>query len=75
VSYEKIGDVLKAQGKLQEATNDYQQELAITEQLVERDKSNVGWQRTGLELAESYAGADRESLINALQNALDGSNQ
>ena len=31
--------------------------------------------RTGLELAESYAGADRESLVDALQNALDASNQ
>jgi hypothetical protein len=26
-------------------------------------------------LAESYAGADRESLVDALQNALDASNQ
>ncbi|HZC36431.1 MAG TPA: hypothetical protein VE242_12495 [Chthoniobacterales bacterium] len=31
--------------------------------------------RAGLELAESYAGADRESLINTLQNALNASNQ
>ena len=45
VSYERVGDVLVAQGKLQEALDDYQQCLVISKRLAEQDKSNSGWQR------------------------------
>jgi hypothetical protein len=34
-----------AQGKLQEALDDYQQCLVISKRLAEQDKSNSGWQR------------------------------
>ena len=40
-----LGDVLVAQGKLQEALEDYQQYLAIAKRLAEQDKTNSGWQR------------------------------
>jgi hypothetical protein len=46
VSYEKVGDVLNAQGKLQDALDLFQQELAIDKRLAEQDKSNAVWQRT-----------------------------
>jgi tetratricopeptide (TPR) repeat protein len=105
VSYEKVGDVLKAQTRFPEAMDVYQRSLNIRRTLADQDRFNAGWQRdlivsyyragtcmakiegednadqaikflrTGLELAESYAGADRESLVDALQNALDASNQ
>jgi tetratricopeptide (TPR) repeat protein len=45
VSYEKVGGVLEAQGKLQEALDSYQQSLNIRRTLAEQDKSNAGWQR------------------------------
>jgi predicted negative regulator of RcsB-dependent stress response len=45
VSYQKVGDVLVAQGKLQEALEAYQQTLAIMKRLAEQDKTNSGWQR------------------------------
>jgi hypothetical protein len=37
--------VLVAQGKLQEALETYQQDLAIMKRLAEQDKTNSGWQR------------------------------
>src|ERR1700738_216010 len=40
-----LGDVLVAQGKLQEALEVYQQSLAIFKRLAEQDKTNSGWQR------------------------------
>src|SRR6202051_1925348 len=44
-SYGNVGDVLEAQGKLQDALDAYQQELAIAKRLAEQDKSNSEWQR------------------------------
>ena len=41
----KVGDVLAAQGKLPEALDAFQQSLAISKRLVDRDNSKVGWQR------------------------------
>ena len=45
MSYQKVGGVLVAQGKLQEALDAYQQSLRIRQILAEQDKSNSGWQR------------------------------
>ena len=46
-----LGEVLVAQGKLQEALDAYQQDLAIAKRLAEQDQSNEGWQR---DLGVSY---------------------
>jgi hypothetical protein len=46
-----LGDVLVAQGKLQQAVEDYQQDLAIMKRLAEQDKTNSCWQR---DLSVSY---------------------
>ena len=43
--------MLVAQGKLQEALEAYQQDLAICKRLAEQDKTNSGWQR---DLSVSY---------------------
>jgi hypothetical protein len=45
VSYEKVGGVLEAQGKLQDALDACQQSLKIRQALVDQDKSNASWQR------------------------------
>jgi tetratricopeptide (TPR) repeat protein/class 3 adenylate cyclase/tRNA A-37 threonylcarbamoyl transferase component Bud32 len=47
-----LGDVLVAQGKLQEALEAYQRDLAISKRLTEQDKTDSGWQG---DLAVSYA--------------------
>ena len=39
-----VGDVLLAQGKLQDALDIYRQSLAIAERLAEQDASNSNWQ-------------------------------
>ena len=51
VSYNKIGDVLVAQGKLDEALKAYRDGLAIAERLAAADRSNTQWQR---DLSVSY---------------------
>jgi hypothetical protein len=43
VSYEKVGNVLVAQGSLAEALKSYQASLAIREGLAKSDRSNAGW--------------------------------
>ena len=45
VSYERIGDVQRAQGDLAAALRSYQASLAIRERLAEADPGNAGWQR------------------------------
>jgi tetratricopeptide (TPR) repeat protein len=45
VSYEKVGDVLVAQGNLPEALRSYRDSLAIRDRLAKADPSNAGWQR------------------------------
>ena len=52
MSYEKVGDVQVAQGKLPDALASYQASLAIRERLAKSDPGNAGWQR---DLAVSYA--------------------
>jgi hypothetical protein len=45
VMYGKVGDVLVAQGKLDEALKAYRDGLAIRERLAAADRSNNRWQR------------------------------
>jgi tetratricopeptide (TPR) repeat protein len=40
-----LGEVLVAQGKLAEALDAYQRDLAIAKRLAEQDKTNAGWQQ------------------------------
>jgi predicted negative regulator of RcsB-dependent stress response len=42
VAYERIGDVLVAQGNLPEALKSYQADLAITDRLAKADPGNAG---------------------------------
>ena len=51
VSYDKVGDVLVAQGNLAEALKSYRDGLAIAERLAKADPGNAGWQR---DLSVSY---------------------
>jgi hypothetical protein len=51
VSYEKIGDVLVAQGNLPDALKSYRDGLAIMDLLAKADPGNAGWQR---DLSVSY---------------------
>ena len=51
MSYNKIGDVLVAQGNLPEALKSYRDGLAIAERLAKADPGNAGWQR---DLSVSY---------------------
>ena len=51
MSYGKIGDVLRAQGKLDEALAAFRADLAISERLAAADPGNTRWQR---DLAVSY---------------------
>jgi len=52
VSFEKVGDVLVAQGTLPEALKSYRDSLAIRDRLGKIDPGNAGWQR---DLAISFA--------------------
>ena len=65
VSYNKIGDVLVAQGKLDEALTAYRDSLAIAERLRQADPGNAGWQR---DLSVSY---DRVGDVLVAQGKLD----
>jgi tetratricopeptide (TPR) repeat protein len=70
-----LGDVLMAQGKLQEAQGSYQKSLPIAKQLAERDKSNAERQR---DLAVIYAKigdcfrnqGDLADALNSYRNSL-----
>jgi hypothetical protein len=45
VSFNKVGDVLVAQGNLPEALKSYRDSLAIRDRLAKSDPGNAGWQR------------------------------
>ena len=45
LSYNRVGDVLMAQGNLAEALKSYQEGLAVADRLAKSDPENVGWQR------------------------------
>ena len=51
VAYQKVGDVLVAQGKLDEALQGYGLNLSTAERLAASDRSNIEWQR---DLENSY---------------------
>ena len=51
VSYERVGDVLVAQGNLPEALKAFRDCLAIRDRLAKADPGNAGWQR---DLSVSY---------------------
>ena len=51
MSYDKVGDVLVAQGNLPEALKSYRDSLAICDRLAKSDPGNAGWQR---DLSVSY---------------------
>ena len=46
VNYEKIADMLVAQGRPQEAPETYHQELTIDKKLVSQDPTNAVWQNS-----------------------------
>jgi tetratricopeptide (TPR) repeat protein len=58
VSYNKVGDVLVAQGNLTEALKSFRDGLAIAERLAKADPSNARWQRdlamSSAKLARAY---------------------
>jgi tetratricopeptide (TPR) repeat protein len=73
VGYERIGDVLVAQGKLQEALEAYQQSLKIRQTLAEQDKTNSSWQ-SDLSVSYQRVGeilAAQGDLVGALKNYRD----
>ena len=45
INLEKVGDVLMAQGKVEEALRTYEESLAIRKSLAEKDPSNAVWKR------------------------------
>ncbi len=51
VSYNRVGDVLVAQGNLPEALKTFRDGLAISDRLAQSDPDNAGWQR---DLSVSY---------------------
>ena len=72
-SYVRVGDVLMTQGKLKDALDAYQQDLAIAKRLSEQDKSNSEWQRN---LSVSYEKVgDGLAAQGKLQEALDAYQQ
>jgi hypothetical protein len=52
LSYEKIGDVLAAQGNLPEGLKSFRDPLAIRNRLAQIDPGNTGWQH---DLSVSYS--------------------
>src|SRR6266567_3475506 len=68
VPYNKVGDVLVAQGNLPEALKSFRDSLAIAERLAKADPGNAGWQR---DLAISYGRvATTEAQTGARDRAL-----
>ena len=51
MSYDRVGDVLVAQGNFPEALKTFREGLAIRERLAAADPGNAGWQR---DLSVSY---------------------
>jgi len=66
--YEKVGDALKAQGKLDAAVEEYQQSLDQRRTLADQDKFNAGGQHDLIVLLCKLAGA--KSLTEGSDNEL-----
>jgi tetratricopeptide (TPR) repeat protein len=74
VSYDRVGDVLVAQGNLPEALKSFRDGLAIRERLARADPGNAGWQR-GLSVSYDRIGDVLEAqgnLPEALKSFRDG---
>ena len=52
MSFDRVGDVLVAQGNLPEALKSYRDSLAIADRLAKSDPGNADWQR---DLSVSYS--------------------
>jgi len=73
VSYNKLGDLLTAQGNLNEARENYQRGLEIRERLAEMDPQNIGWQRdlgVSYERLASLTSEPVEDRVQSLQDAV-----
>jgi tetratricopeptide (TPR) repeat protein len=74
VSYNRIGDVLVAQGNLPEAPKSFRDGLAIADRLAQSDPGNAGWQRD-LSVPYEKIGdvlVDQGNLPEALKSFCDG---
>ena len=74
VSYDKVGDVLVAQGNLTEALKTFRDSLAIADRLAKADPDNAGWQRD-LSVAYDRVGdvlVAQGNLTEALKSFRDG---
>jgi hypothetical protein len=69
MSFDKVGDVLEAQGNLPEALKSYRDSLRIADRLAKLDPGNAGWQRDlsvsygKLATVEARQGAHADALI------------
>jgi hypothetical protein len=59
VSYDRVGDVLVAQGNLPEALKSFRDGLAIRDRLAKADPGNAGWQRDLIVSCVKLAEADQ----------------
>ena len=74
LTYEKIGNVQKAQGHLPEALASYQVSLAIDERLAQSDPGNAGWQRDLIVSYVKMAEIDRSQARGMLMRAAEIAN-
>ena len=75
VSFNKLGNAEKAQGRLEDALNSYEQGRAIMERLAKDDPSNAGWQRdvsvSDIEIGNvALAQGDAEKALKSYQDSL-----
>ena len=54
MSYNKVGDILTAQGNLPEALKSYQAGFAIMDPLSKSDPGNAGWQSAPMKARETF---------------------
>jgi hypothetical protein len=69
VSYERVGDVLVAQGNLPEALKSFRDGLAIRDRLAQADPGNAGWQRDLIVSCVKLAGIDQTGARTFLARA------
>jgi hypothetical protein len=69
VSYDRVGDVLVAQGNLPEALKSFRDGLAIADRLAQADPGNAGWQRDLIVSCAKLAGIDQTGAPTFLARA------
>ena len=74
VSYDRVGDVLVAQGNLPEALKTFRDGLAIRDRLAKSDPGNAGWQRDLIVSYVKIAEADPPQARTMLTRALEVAN-